>query len=76
MGFSVWTVPGEACGEHAQQGGELCGGQASGTVRRQRFLPVRVWLVVGFGILSPSYVDKRLGGVVLYVSGGCFYPNE
>ena len=50
MGFSVWTVPGEARGEHAQQGGELCGGQASGTVRRQRFLPVRVWLVVGFGI--------------------------
>ena len=42
----------------ARRGRELCWSQAGGTVRRQRFLPVRVWLVVGFGI-SPSYVDKR-----------------
>lgn len=41
----------------------MCWSQAGGTVRRQRFLPVRVWLVVGFGI-SPSYVDKRWGAVV------------
>lgn len=48
VGFGVRGVPGKARGKHVQQGGELCRGQAGSTVRRQRFLPARVWLVVGY----------------------------
>ena len=40
-----------------------------GTVRRQRFLPVRVWLVVGLDI-SPSYVDAESGPLFLCLGQG------
>lgn len=64
MGFGVWPVPGKACDEHIQQGGELCGGQAGPTVRRQRFLPVRVWLVVGYFFHHHTW--RQDSGVVIF----------
>lgn len=44
-----------------------------GTVRRQRFLPVRVWLVVGLDI-SPSCVDTESGTVVFMSRAGVLLP--
>ena len=44
-----------------------------GTVRRQRFLPVRVWLVVGLDV-SPSCVDTESGTVVFMSRAGVLLP--
>ena len=45
------------------------------TVRRQRCLPVCVWLVVGLDI-SPSCVDTGSGTIVFMSRAGCFYLNK